>query len=160
GVRNQPFLSAEFLEMLAYAARQARARGLTLDVTLGTGWPYGGPWVTPNYAARMIRERSNKDALRPGEEVVARVGDNVIVSMPTGMRVKRAALGGEGFVLDPFNGQALQHHLQMAGEKLHQALRGAGVRAYWCDSLEVYDANWTADFPEQFRRLRGYDLTP
>jgi hypothetical protein len=160
GIRNQPFLSPEFLEMLAYAASKARDLGLTLDVTLGTGWPYGGPWVGPELAARMIRQRAAKDGLRPGEDAVGRVGDKVIVSVPTGMRVKRAALGGEGFVLDPFNPQALQRHLQQAGEKLHQALSGAGVRAYWCDSLEVYDANWTADFPEQFRRLRGYDLIP
>src|SRR5699024_8766865 len=28
------------------------------------------------------------------------------------------------------------------------------------DSLEVYDAGWTAALPEQFRQRRGYDLLP
>jgi hypothetical protein len=34
------------------------------------------------------------------------------------------------------------------------------VHAIFCDSLEVYDADWTADLLEQFRARRGYDLRP
>jgi hypothetical protein len=160
GIHNQPFLSGEFLEMLAYTAQRARELGMTLDVTLGTGWPYGGPWISPELGARMIRQRKAADPLQPGEEIVTRVGEQVIVSVPTRMKVKRAALGGEGLVHDPYNAAALRRYLEAAGEKLHQAVGKTGIRSYWCDSLEIYDANWTTDFPDQFQRLRGYDLTP
>ena len=34
------------------------------------------------------------------------------------------------------------------------------MHAIFCDSLEVYDADWTADMLEQFRSRRGYDLRP
>lgn len=36
----------------------------------------------------------------------------------------------------------------------------AGVRALVTDSFEAGDANWTPRLAEQFKRLRGYDLTP
>ena len=41
GLVNEPFLSSPMLENVAYAAQQARTLGLRLDVTLGSGWPYG-----------------------------------------------------------------------------------------------------------------------
>jgi hypothetical protein len=47
GIHNAPFLSEEFLGLVGYAAGRAKELGLTLDLTLGSGWPYGGPWITP-----------------------------------------------------------------------------------------------------------------
>ena len=32
--------------------------------------------------------------------------------------------------------------------------------AIFCDSLEVYDSDWTGDFLEEFQKRRGYDLKP
>ena len=32
--------------------------------------------------------------------------------------------------------------------------------AVFSDSLEVYSADWTPDFMQQFKKRRGYDLTP
>ena len=32
--------------------------------------------------------------------------------------------------------------------------------AVFCDSLEVYGSDWTADFLEEFQKRRGYDLKP
>lgn len=157
---NLPFLSSEFLDILDYAARRHKELGLTFDVTAGTGWPYGGPWITPDLGARMIRIRAAADPLKPNEEIAARFGDRVVVSMPTGMRVKRPSIGDEGLVLDHYNRHALEKHLEVAGEKLWQAVRAAGIRSFWCDSLEVFQANWTPGFPERFQRLRGYDLKP
>jgi len=34
------------------------------------------------------------------------------------------------------------------------------IESIFSDSLEVYRQNWTHDFPEQFKKLRGYDLIP
>ncbi len=55
GRRNLQFLSDAFLEALGTANREARARGLRVDLTLGSGWPYGGPTVQPDEAASRLR---------------------------------------------------------------------------------------------------------
>ncbi|MCZ2077265.1 MAG: hypothetical protein HUU41_12955 [Bryobacteraceae bacterium] len=160
GIRNLPFLSPEFLDILAYTARRSRDMGLVFDVTIGTGWPYGGPWITPELSSRMIRLRKAGAPLKTGEQVVTIFGDQAVVAMPTGMQVKRPSIGDEGLVLDHLSARALEKHLEVAGEKLWEAVRGAGIRSFWCDSLEVYNGNWTHGFPEQFQKLRGYDLKP
>jgi hypothetical protein len=76
----------------------------------------------------------------------------------TGQKVKRAAPGGEGFTLDHFSATALTRYLQTFdtafGKDLH------GVEAFYNDSYEVYNADWTPGFFEEFRRRRGYDLKP
>ncbi|WP_338763797.1 glycosyl hydrolase [Massilia sp. METH4] len=45
GVKNLPFLSPDHLEALRFANEQARAAGLRVDLTLGSGWPFGGPHI-------------------------------------------------------------------------------------------------------------------
>ena len=51
GFHNYPYLSAEFLDRIAYASRRARELGLRMDLTIGSGWSYGGPYITPALAA-------------------------------------------------------------------------------------------------------------
>src|SRR5207302_2558022 len=46
GIRNLEYLSPEFLKVLGSVATSARNLGLTVDIVLGTGWPYGGPSVS------------------------------------------------------------------------------------------------------------------
>jgi len=55
GLRNYPFLSQEHLDNLRFASEKARELGLRFDVTLGSGWPYGGPSVPITEAAGMLR---------------------------------------------------------------------------------------------------------
>lgn len=45
GVKNLPFLSPEHLEAVRFANDKGRAAGLRVDVTLGSGWPFGGPHI-------------------------------------------------------------------------------------------------------------------
>jgi hypothetical protein len=47
-----PYLSETWLEMLQHAGREAQRLGLGLDMALATGWPFGGPWVNEQTAAR------------------------------------------------------------------------------------------------------------
>jgi hypothetical protein len=59
GVKGQEdkfldFLSPEYLEMLNYTVKIADSLGMGVDMTLGTGWPYGGPQVEPEFAATKI----------------------------------------------------------------------------------------------------------
>lgn len=49
------YLSPEVRGHLRFAAEAARARGLRCDVTLGSGWSYGGAHVGPEHASRRIR---------------------------------------------------------------------------------------------------------
>ena len=55
GFRNTPFLSPEHLETLRFAVQEARRLGLRVDVTLGSGWPFGGPHIPVTEAAAMLR---------------------------------------------------------------------------------------------------------
>jgi hypothetical protein len=81
GVRNVPYLSAEFLDAVTFANQKARANGLRVDMTLASGWPYGGPHVAVTDAASRLRVAvaelpansgiAPKPALMNGESLVA-----------------------------------------------------------------------------------------
>ena len=204
GLRNERYLSPEFLDKVSFAARTARELGLRMDVTIGSGWSYGGPYITPELAAARLR--SERREITPDRMQVPRPvpydGDRLVaafigrgsmqesdprtfreldlsgdgpIALPagngprvvlfyfashSGQIVKRAALGAEGYVLDHFSRPAIETHLREAGDKLLGAAGTGGVHAIFCDSLEVYDADWTADLLDQFRARRGYDLRP
>ena len=55
GFHNTPFLSKEHLEALRFAAEEARRLGLRVDITLGSGWPFGGPHIPITEAAGKLR---------------------------------------------------------------------------------------------------------
>jgi alpha-L-rhamnosidase len=55
GFHNTPFLSDEHLEALRFAAQEAKRLGLRIDVTLGSGWPFGGPEIPVTEAAGKLR---------------------------------------------------------------------------------------------------------
>src|SRR5262249_7640556 len=75
-------------------------------------------------------------------------------------QVKRPAVGAEGFVLDHYNRVAVDHYLKTIGDRLMQAFGPHPPYAIFCDSLEVFQSDWTGDFLEEFRKRRGYDLKP
>ena len=55
GFHNFAYLSDEFLDALRFASQKARGLGLRVDITLGSGWPYGGPHVPITEAAARLR---------------------------------------------------------------------------------------------------------
>lgn len=55
GIKTLPFLSDEFLEALRFTSEKARELGLRFDLTLGSGWPFGGPFVPVGEAAGKLR---------------------------------------------------------------------------------------------------------
>jgi glycosyl hydrolase family 106( putative alpha-L-rhamnosidase) len=57
GVHNIKFLSPEFFDMLNFTAAKARELGLRMDLTMGSGWPYGGPMFTKSEGAGRILEQ-------------------------------------------------------------------------------------------------------
>ena len=68
--------------------------------------------------------------------------------------------GGNGYQIDFLSAAAFDHHFKHLGEPILEAAREAGGHlAYlWSDSWEAGKLTWTRDFPEQFRKYRGYDL--
>jgi hypothetical protein len=50
-----PYLSDEYLDVLRFANQQAKRLGLRVDVTLGSGWPFGGPHILVEHAAGRMR---------------------------------------------------------------------------------------------------------
>src|SRR3954470_10611818 len=43
---NFKYLSDEFLDDLRFAGEKAKELGLRMDLTLGSGWPFGGPHIS------------------------------------------------------------------------------------------------------------------
>lgn len=54
GVKNLKLLSPEHLEALRFTAEKAKELGLRMDLTLGSGWPYGGPQFSRSEAVGAL----------------------------------------------------------------------------------------------------------
>lgn len=48
------YLTPKWMNMLSYTTKVADSLGMGVDLTLGTGWPYGGPQVTQEFAATKL----------------------------------------------------------------------------------------------------------
>jgi hypothetical protein len=207
GIKTLPFLSDEFLDVLRFTSDKAKELGLRFDLTLGSGWPFGGPTVSIDHAAGRLRyehlsvdantrfvkvpsvgageqllgvfvaNREGKDMVLDSAREVTQIADGVVdlgnisndrrskevmffISSRTGMQVKRPAVGAEGFVLDHLNREATDSYLKSVGERLFQAFGTNQPYSIFCDSLEVYNSDWSADFLDEFQKRRGYDLKP
>ncbi len=183
------YLSPEWMDLLAYTIAEAERLDLGVDMATGTGWPFGGPQVTPADAAKQLvlkivtadsldmllknqqgesgliaaitfDEKGNKLNITDNLKKIKLSGTTKIVAFyerPTGQKVKRAAPGGDGFVMDHFSSQALRHYLARF-DTAFQNFKSGKPRAFFNDSFEVYDANWTKNLATEFKKRRGYDL--
>jgi len=209
-LQNLPFLSPAMLNAVTYAQAEGRKLGLRIDVTLCSGWPYGGPntpldeaagrlltyevevpphaeivpWPTLNTGETLI-STSIVDGtpkhwnLSSAQEYIYFTIVGVLPPQRTGIapsdhprvvlffiashtkqQVKRAAVGAEGYVLDPFSHDAVATHLKAVGEPLVNAFGATPPYAIFSDSLEAYGADWTPTLPAEFLKRRGYDLIP
>ncbi len=61
-----PFLGKGWLEIFNFTCAEAKRLGLGIDLSTGTGWPFGGPGVTIQYGAKQIvfNEVNTSDTLR------------------------------------------------------------------------------------------------
>jgi glycosyl hydrolase family 106( putative alpha-L-rhamnosidase) len=189
GFHNFRYVFPEFLDDLTFTGRKAEELGMRLDLTLGSGWPFGGPHISINQAAgrlRVVRATATENGkvtlpqLAEGESLVAAFQggqrltaiDGGAVSVPgsgpveffiashTRMMVKRPAVGAEGLVLDHYDRAAIETHLKFVGEPMLKSLAQTPPHAIFSDSLEVGSSDWTTNFLAEFRKRRGYDLMP
>jgi hypothetical protein len=187
------FLTPKWMEMLAHTTAEGKRLGVGIDLTTGTGWPFGGPGVTAEDAsARAVLKtydvaagaglaeklpEGKLDALiaisADGQQLdlTGKVKDGkvdwtapagkwklyAVVQQSPVMKVKRAAPGGVGNVLDPFSPAKLDKYL--AGfDKAFSDFKAPVPRAHFHDSYEYYNASWTDDLFTEFHKRRGYDL--
>ena len=88
-----PFLSPRWMKLLNHAVHEADRLGMGIDMTCGTGWPFGGPWVQPPYAAAhySLRDFSPLESELVQPEKAADPSASLVVLM---------AYGPKGDVLD------------------------------------------------------------
>ena len=199
------YLSPLWLKMLDTTITEAKKHNMLVDISVGSGWPIGGPDVSMQDAATKMEilkfelkagESFNKkiEAANPkllhNKEIslsalmaYSNTGQAVdliklvspgnvlnwspqkddwtiiaLLNSKTQQKVKRASPGGEGYTLDHFNSDAVNNYIKYFDR--HFGNKSRGVRALFNDSYEVFNADWTTNFLNEFKRLRGYDLKP
>lgn len=195
------YLSDRWMELLGHTLSEGERLGLGIDLNNGTGWPFGGPTITPEHSARKyilekyavapdslfvrairpsderqqeVAELVRLQAVRGGERMDLTplvVEDTLRWQPPTGtgwelyalymgrtfQKVKRAAPGGEGLVLNHYNRLSLGYYL----ERFEEAFDKNDTPypdTFFNDSFEVYGASWDEKIPEYIREEWGYDL--
>ncbi|HRH44759.1 MAG TPA: glycosyl hydrolase, partial [Pyrinomonadaceae bacterium] len=67
GIKNLPYLSDEFIDALRFTGVKTKELGLRMDLTLGSGWSFGGAKTPITEAAgqlRVERVKIDKDTRR------------------------------------------------------------------------------------------------
>jgi hypothetical protein len=103
-LKNLPFLSPEMLDDVTYAQTEGRKLGLRIDVTLCSGWPYGGPHITLANASTSLRTMEVPVAadvtsvavpkLGEGESIISAVIADPAKSAPPAPAPGRGGRGG------------------------------------------------------------------
>ncbi|MEO5959630.1 MAG: glycosyl hydrolase [Opitutaceae bacterium] len=69
--RSTQYLSPAWMAQLDHVLDEGQRLGLGIDMSTGTGWPFGGPWVTPETAARHVVTKTF--AVKAGERLAEAV---------------------------------------------------------------------------------------
>jgi len=217
--RALTWMSDEWIDVLEVALRGTKERGMTCDMIVGSGWPYGGEFlsredqtqmmaigtrnftgpghvrltraelldsVSPHFvspykdiqkelcgltlvpsrlsttaAGIRMDDQRNRDSI----EFDLPAGDHVLyflVKLTGFMAVINGAPGATGPVLNHYSEQAVARYLDRLSTRLSARIGplGGHFRAFFTDSIELEGANWCDDMFAQFRRRRGYDLSP
>lgn len=199
------YLSPEWMKMLQFTTNKAKSLNMGVDMSVGTGWPIGGPQVDEQDAATkmivqtytiapdekfsekiVLKDEKQKNLKTVKLDIVTAYNekneavvltdkvnsDGVLDWKPnsgkwtvyavfigkTLQKVKRAAPGGDGYTLDHFSPEATKDYLKTFDKAFGNS--NYGVRSFFNDSYEVYNADWTPDFKDEFKKRRGYDVSP
>lgn len=177
------YLSPRWMEMLRFVEKKDKELGIETDMATGTGWPFGGPWVPLSEAAcKAVFVDTIVDVKKKLMDINFTLPEKernfaklkVIKAYPvagatkkkrvialyesrTRQMVKRAAPGGEGYVIDHFDSTAVAHYLA----HIDSAFTASGTpfpHTFFNDSYEVYGANWTPNLLTEFENMHGYKL--
>jgi len=199
------YLSPEWMKMLQFTTNKAKSLNMGVDMSVGTGWPIGGPQVDEQDAATkmivqtytispdekfsekiVLKDEKQKNLKTVKLDIVTAYNekneavvltdkvnnDGVLDWKPnsgkwtvyavfvgkTLQKVKRAAPGGDGYTLDHFSPEATKDYLKTFDKAFGNS--NYGIRSFFNDSYEVYNADWTPNFKDEFKKRRGYDVSP
>jgi hypothetical protein len=65
------YLSPRWMEMFTYTLKEAKRLGLGIELANASGWPFGGPWVSPEDACRNINYKTW--ALSSGDSLAEKI---------------------------------------------------------------------------------------
>jgi len=177
GYENQyiDYLSPQWMAMLRHTVKEAESLDMSVDMTVGTGWCFGGPNVLPGDGCAQLDLKTF--AAPPGipwklpvdarnlQALVACSAEGEIVDLkkkhdqtkatewtpeggawqvyaiaqkPTNRRVKRAAPGGAGYMVNPFHGETMRRYLERF-TRAFADYEGPKPHAMYHDSYE-YDS--------------------
>ena len=201
---NIPYLSDQWMAMLREVQQNGQKMGIEVDMSTGTGWPFGGPWVPLEESACKVifvdtafvgkkvealtltvgprdvkNSRLNKVMVYGNGQTIdvtaAMTGNQLTWKAPKGtkkdtrwrviatyirygvMKVKRAAPGGEGLVIDHFDRRAVANYLRHI-EQAFERTNTPYPHTFFNDSYEVAEATWTPTLFQEFEKRRGYKL--
>ena len=177
---NIPYLSDKWFTMLRHTMNQAERNGIEVDMATGTGWPFGGPWVpleesaskmmfvdsimSPEAAKNItltLPQKDQKNSQFVLQKIFPQANGKVrVIALYAKygvMRVKRAAPGGEGLVIDHFDKTAVANYLRHI-EQAFERTKTPYPHTFFNDSYEVEAATWTPTLLKEFEKRRGYKL--
>ncbi len=214
GQRHLDFFSPEFFDVLDFTLSCAKEMDIDVDLTLGSGWPFGGSFVEDTMAPDILVPFSHDvngpcdfsfdyTGVLPGEierVVLCRVADGVMdagsardvtasvaptyietwrwgsrldVRVPEGphriftfvvqkykQNVGKPAPNMQGLAIDHCRKDVSDIYFRTMGDALIERLGRGRIRSFFCDSIELGGCNWTKPMLDEFKRRRGYDLTP
>lgn len=194
------YLSPQWMKMLDHTVKRSAQLNMGVYISVGTGWPIGGPDVTIQDAASkifvqqyslpantqlrdkiIINDNRQKKVAQLNALIAFDKNNNAtdltdkvnsdgnlqyknsedlrlyaVFTGKTFQAVKRAAPGGEGYTIDHFSKTATANYFKVFDTAFGNSSHG--VKAFFNDSYEVYNADWTPDFFPEFLKRRGYDL--
>ena len=178
---DRSFLSPEWMQSLRDVEDIAAKKHIQVDMNCGTGWPFGGPEVPLEEAACKLILIDTVVTTRVAKDLVLEVPEKekphsrllvqrdfpvnkrdyrrviALYESRTLQKVKRAAPGGEGYVIDHFDSTAVAHYLDRF-ERAFAQTNTPYPNTFFNDSYEVYDADWTPSLLDEFFRRCGYRL--
>ena len=177
---NIPYLSDKWFTMLRHTMNQAERNGIEVDMATGTGWPFGGPWVpleesaskmmfvdsimSPEAAKNItltLPQKDQKNSQFVLQKIFPQANGKVrVIALYAKygvMKVKRAAPGGEGWVIDHFDKTAVANYLRHI-EQAFERTKTPYPHTFFNDSYEVEAATWTPTLLKEFEKRRGYKL--
>jgi hypothetical protein len=139
GIKNLQYMSPEFLDAVSYANQTAQSLGLRVDITLGSGWPYGGTKTTLALAAGrlkvvsipMIGTAATPPKIEAGDSIIAAFAVKGALKSFDPTTARRIDLGTGSFV----SGAEAQTALFFVASHTKQAVKrpAAGAEGYVLD---------------------------
>ncbi len=132
GLVNLPYLSDGFLAAVRFANDKAHELGLRVDITLGSGWPYGGPHTPVDLASARLRVERLTVPADAATLAMPKIGEGekfVAAFVARGTAFDRIATIDDAGIHIAGNAPSGSAVLVFIASRTHQAVKRAAVGA-------------------------------